>query len=278
MAIDSQPRLSGILDTVNSTLAHGPETKLPKEFYDPESMSIMDRLVRDEWFSGYSESREYRALGIGSLMGDIVSRMIVNVEKISQEETLKVGGPDEKSRWPQDRKTTIKLGLSGCHDTSIAAMLSSLGAFTNSSWPQYTSHIAVELFRKTDTSEGRASRVWKASTGFRQASSLESEMPVDELRDVSIPSAIARKKLDALPESERSKLNGYYVRIRYNDEPVTIPGCKAPGRHLDGDESFCTLEAFKAIVDKFTPLNWKQECRSNLQDPAFPIKPEPAGY
>ena len=293
VAIDSQPRLSGILDTIYSTLAHGPETKLPKDFYDHKSVSIMDRLVREEWFSGYNESREYRALGIGSLMGDIVSRMIVSVENTSQEEIIEVEESGEKPLRSQDKKTAVKLGLSGCHDTTIASMLTSLGAFTTGSWPQYTSHVAVELFKKTNTPEGDAPKVWKVdkspvtgasdgynkvSTSFRQSLGLNSKTPVDKLGEVNIPSANTRKKFDTLPESERAKLDGYYVRIRYNDEPITIPGCKVPGKHLDGNVSFCTLEAFKTIVDKFTPLNWKQECRSSLNHPAFPTKPEPAGY
>ena len=37
-------------------------------------------------------------------------------------------------------------------------------------------------------------------------------------------------------------------------------------------------EAFKAIVDGFTPKNWKQACMSNLDKPAFPEEIEPAGY
>jgi acid phosphatase len=293
VAIDSQPRLSGILDTINSTLAHGPGTKLPKEFYDQKGMAIINRLVIEEWFSGYNESQEYRALGIGSLMGDIVSRMVVSVERNSKEGFLEVRESDENSSSTKGRKTAIKLGLSGCHDTTLAAILTSLGAFKIESWPQYTSHIALEFFRKLDTPEGSASRAWKAdkissagatdyhstvSGWFRQVFGLNSGRALDEKRDVSKASAIARQKIDTLPPSERSKLDGYYVRIRYNDKPVTVPGCKASGKHLESDESFCTLEAFKAIVDKFTPLHWKQDCWSNLNGPTFPAKPEPAGY
>jgi acid phosphatase len=55
------------------------------------------------------------------------------------------------------------------------------------------------------------------------------------------PVGIARQKVEALPESDRAKLDDYYVRIRYNDKVMTVPGCKAAGKHLDGDESFCTL-------------------------------------
>jgi len=94
----------------------------------------------------------------------------------------------------------------------------------------------------------------------------------------SSPNAIGRKKTPDLTDAERSRLDGYYVRLRYNDQPVTIPGCRTLGNHLEGDESFCTLAAFKSIVDKFTPTDWRQQCRANIDAPAFPSKPEPAGH
>ncbi|KAL1835687.1 hypothetical protein VTK73DRAFT_5458 [Phialemonium thermophilum] len=85
--------------------------------------------------------------------------------------------------------------------------------------------------------------------------------------------------MEELTPAERQQLDGYYVRLRYNDEPVTIPGCRLPGNHLEGDESFCTLAAFKSIVDKFTPKNWKQECRMNADAPPLSTgEREPAGY
>lgn len=51
------------MDTVNSTLAHPNETRLPKEFYDAKGRNIIDTIGVEEWFSGYMESREYRQLG-----------------------------------------------------------------------------------------------------------------------------------------------------------------------------------------------------------------------
>jgi acid phosphatase len=37
--------------------------------------------------------------------------------------------------------------------------------------------------------------------------------------------------------------------------------------------------AFKAIVDKYTPTNWKEQCRANLDQPATATgNVEPAGY
>lgn len=56
-----------------------------------------------------------------------------------------------------------------------------------------------------------------------------------------LPVGIARKQLDELSGSDKSKLDGYFVRIRYNDKVMSVPGCKPDGKHLEGDESFCTL-------------------------------------
>jgi acid phosphatase len=92
------------------------------------------------------------------------------------------------------------------------------------------------------------------------------------------PEGIARKPITSLSPAQRDQLNDYYVRLRYNDKVMQIPGCKAPGKHLEGDTSFCTLDAFKSIVDKYTPKNWKAACVSRLEEPAFPEKVEPAGF
>lgn len=48
VAVDSHPRLCGIMDTINSTLAHGPKTKLPSNFYDAKVRDIGDRIAVEE--------------------------------------------------------------------------------------------------------------------------------------------------------------------------------------------------------------------------------------
>lgn len=49
VAVDSHPRLSGIMDTINSTLAHGPKTRLPSKFYDAKARDIIDRIGVEEY-------------------------------------------------------------------------------------------------------------------------------------------------------------------------------------------------------------------------------------
>ncbi|EHA50959.1 hypothetical protein MCOR02_008091 [Pyricularia oryzae] len=259
VAVDSRPRLSGIMDTVNSTLGHGPETRLPREFYDKKAIAITEKIGVEEWFSGYKESREYRALGIGSLMGDIVGRMISSVEGPAAE------GTERKNE--SRNYASVKFGLSGCHDTTLAGILASLGAFETDKWPPYTSHVAIEMFR--DPTRATATAVLPTNQGWWSALS-------SKVRKES--GGIGRRTMDELSPSETERLDGYYVRVRYNDEPVTIPGCKIPGNHLYGNENFCTLRAFKSIVDKYTPRNWKEDCRRSTTDPVIPAKPEPAGF
>jgi acid phosphatase len=241
VAVDSHPRLSGIMDTINSTLAHGPETRLPSEFYDERGRAIIDKIGVEEWFSGYQESQEYRTVGIGALVGDIVLRMVGNIENTSKDGMPEVGGKTGTLGKGRGGEKQIKFAMSGCHDTTLAALLASLGAFRDEAWPPYTSHIALELFRKGDLAQnpnvvGSMDKNIPAQTSkWSLWSSIFGKSRVATRQD------IARRPLQELAEVEKEKLDGYYVRVRYNDRPMTIPGCRLPGNHLEGDESFCTL-------------------------------------
>jgi acid phosphatase len=255
VAVDSHPRLSGIMDTINSTLAHGPETRLPNEFYDAKGLAIIEKIGVEEWFSGYQESQEYRSLGIGGLMGDVVSRMVGSVEMNGNDGLLEIGGKDGSSGRGRGGEKAIKMALSGCHDTTLAAVLASLGAFEGKPWPPYTSHIALELFRKSDLPQTRESAKLELDTNIPFASHSNDESQKGWLRRIfsnssraekdNGPVGIARHKVEELTDAQRSKLDGYFVRIRYNDEVMKVPGCKTVGKHLDGDDSFCTLVSLK---------------------------------
>ena len=301
VAVDSHPRLSGIMDTVNATLAHGPQTRLPKEFYDQKARDIIDQIGVEEWFSGYKESAEYRMLGIGGLVGDIVSCMTGSVEHNGNDGLMEIGGDGNLGRG-RGGERDIKFALSGCHDTTIAGLLSSLGAFDGEKWPPYTSHIAIELFRKTNwTAPNTVPGQTSSSDELKKRASLKSQSWWSSIfgrtKDIVDGKGIARKPMDQLTDEQKRTLRGYYVRIRYNDKIKQVPGCKQEGKHLEGDTTFCTLvgfdvllfptknsiyhllqEAFKSIADKYTPKNWKHACASNLGSPSFPEQPEPAGY
>lgn len=248
--VDSHPRLTGVMDTVNATLAHGSATKLPKEFYDEKLISHMDRICTEEWFAGYTMSNEYRKLGIGALVGDIVQNLV----KRTQNESFKIS-------------------LNGCHDTTLAATLASFGAFDveKDAWPPYTSSISVELFKSrsatgSSTPTSPSGTVWpsKEKTWWYSLFSSGSSS--------TTPTSSNRTPLAEMSATEKAGLDNHFVRLRYNDRPVNIPFCKLPGNHRAGDESFCTLAAFKEVADSFTPKDWKKECMANLGEPAMPAE------
>lgn len=232
VAVDSRPRLSGIMDTINATDAHGPGTKLPREFYDPRLRGIIDKIAVEEWYAGYKESQEYRTLGIGGLLGDVVARMVGSAERTPAD-----GGYEVSQTLNRATTAPIRFGMSGCHDTTLAGVLSSLGAFEGEKWPPFTSHVAIELFRK----DSQASQTQDGPTPAQPNPSWLSKIRGGAGRAGVPPAGIGRKRTEDLTDSEKQKLDGFFVRIRYNDRPVTVPGCRAPGNHLEGDESFCTL-------------------------------------
>jgi acid phosphatase len=306
VAVDSHPRLSGIMDTINSTLAHGTPTRLPSEFYDPKARAIIDKIGVEEWFSGYKENREYRTLGIGGLMGDVLERMTESVEGSGKTGIAEVGGENGELETGRGGEKEIRFALSGCHDTTLAAMLTSLGAFEGEKWPPYTSHIAIELFRKKDaTSPARIippdprdqpdqvdqtpvsrtpsdpSPESSPKPGFFSSMFSRSpspSLPSSTIASSSVSAPIGRTTTSLLSTSQLSKLNDYYVRIRYNDRTMVVPACKQPGKNLNGDETFCTLRAFKEVVDDFVPANWKRQCQMNLESKENVFRDEKAGY
>lgn len=248
LKVDSHPRLSGVMDTVNATLAHGPDTKLPKEFYEQKVREDIDKVCVEEWFIGYQESNDYRKLGIGSLIGDLTQRMVEHA-------TSKIVSPEEPFR----------MSLAGCHDTTLAAALTALGAMdaTRDKWPNFTSNIAFELLKRKNASmSGSTSSTVGLSTGKSWWSSLFSSAT----KSIAVS---ARTPLSEWPESEKAGLDQYYVRLRYNDKPMVLPYCKPVGKHFEGNETFCTLSAFKEATDSFCPRDWKAECGMNLGKPAM---------
>lgn len=247
--VDSHPRLSGIMDTTNATLAHGKETRLPSEFYDPKVREGVDRICTEEWFIGYQESNEYRRLGIGAAVGDVTQKMVEHVRS---------GGKGDDS---------FKISLNGCHDTTIAATLAALGVFDvdKDKWPNFTSNIAIELFRAKDRNSA-------STAGSGAIYPSQSKTWLSSLTSIFTPASSntsARAPLAALPDTEKDNFDDYFVRLRYNDSPVTLPACKAAGKHWRDDESFCTLRAFKDAADSITPVDWRRECGENLGLPAM---------
>lgn len=160
--------------------------------------------------------------------------MMGSVTHNSDDGILEIGGEDGSLGRGRGGETRIQFGLSGCHDTTLAAILSSLGAFEGETWPAYSSHLAVELFRREGQPDYREPEAEKSlKSRMMSFGSLKWAKEAE--------GGISRTASDDLNQAEREKMDGYFVRLRYNDRPMTVPGCRLPGKHLEGDKSFCTL-------------------------------------
>ena len=296
VAVDGKPRISGIMDTLNATLAHGSDTKLPSEFEGRSLREYIDKIAVSEWYDGYKESREYRMLGVGSLVAEMTTRMCKHVEYQQQHGESKQTVPSASSR----SETPPRLYLAGAHDTTLAGTLASLGAFGDNPWPPYTSHIAVELFHdKSHSIPPTAANSAKDANPSTSASlhpqsrwftsipligqHLKPTTPTPANSSSTNPAHAPTSSLPLAgsqsdPSAPLTPLDSYYVRIRYNDVPVQIPGCRTKGNHLSGDRSFCTLRAFREIVEGFAPRDWRAQCRENLREPSLPLRGEDAGW
>ncbi|KAL6713702.1 hypothetical protein ACLMJK_009167 [Lecanora helva] len=187
IAVNSTPKLHGIFDTINATMAAShPDLRLPKELNDRRAYAIMNRILMAEEYSGYAENRECRRLGIGALLGEIVQTMERRIWQ-GKNNDGDGDGNDASSNGP-------RLALYAAHDSTLAAILTSLGVWGSGQghWPPYTSSLALELFKLRES----------------QGSDDESK---------------------------------HFVRLRYNDRSLILPGCRLKGLYLSGREDFCTL-------------------------------------
>ncbi|RUP52188.1 hypothetical protein BC936DRAFT_138072 [Jimgerdemannia flammicorona] len=137
-----------------------------------------------------------------------------------------------EGRTEEERKAgddELKMAVYAGHDTSIAPMLILLDAFDNK-WPPFSSIIIFELLQDTTVPPK------KTSSWF--------------------PAIFASKKPDPVASAST-----HYVRVRYNDRILRLPGCAALGaHHASEDTSLCTMDAFRKIVEGQVPKNYIEEC------------------
>ncbi|PWY67078.1 phosphoglycerate mutase-like protein [Aspergillus sclerotioniger CBS 115572] len=239
VAVDARPSIHAIHDMISSTSASGSVVRLPEEFYDNGVMQIVEHIAYEEEFGIYQQNEEARRLGIGPILGDVVQRMVNQVQ--SQTGDALPG-------------SSIKLFLAGSHDSTVGAIAASLGSVDlerTGNWPPYGSVLAIELFQDQTTAR---------------------------MLDGGSLRATGRTPLSQLSHQQKQSLQHYYVRLRYNNRVLVVPGCRPPGRNWRGEESFCTLTVFKEIVDRFTPTAWRESCARRLDQACFPATIEPAGY
>lgn len=201
VAVDARPSIHALHDLITSTSASDSSVvRLPEQFYEKAVTQIVERISYEEEFGVYHENEEARRLGIGSILGDVVQRMVTTAQRQASDALP---------------GSSTKLFLAGSHDSTVGAMAASLGSVDverSGNWPPYGSVLAIELFQDQDTK-----------------------------RDGESSPAIGRTPFSQLSDQQKQSLQHHYVRLRYNNRALVVPGCRSPGRNWRGDESFCTL-------------------------------------
>ncbi|KZT70468.1 phosphoglycerate mutase-like protein [Daedalea quercina L-15889] len=203
--LDGKPRASGILDTVRAANAHA--ISIPSEFKDPAVIDLIEKAVVHEWFAGY-QTEEVRRLGMGPLLSDLSRKLQAKAER---------GDRDP-----------LKILIHSTHDTSLAALCSTLDVFDNR-WPAFSSAITFELFRRQPQRETAQQSIWQ-----------------------NVLAPLRQQRSDGASE--------YYVRMRYQNRNLPLPICAGEGKHLPGSPEFCTLAAFRERIKQLTPVDWDTEC------------------
>ncbi|KAK0552889.1 hypothetical protein OC846_002727 [Tilletia horrida] len=143
---------------------------------------------------------------------------------------------DAKIAQPEQNK--LKLGIYSTHDTTLAGILCTLDVFDHQ-WPSFAASVNFELFRRAKAESGKAGGQSSVMRFFGLGDARNS-----------------------------SGTEEHFIRVRYGDQTLRLPACAGPGKHLDGHEEFCTVDAFREIVESLRHpdgLSWEAECEAGTR-------------
>ncbi|KAK9469775.1 histidine phosphatase superfamily [Lipomyces arxii] len=131
-----------IIDTYASAVSHNITT--PAAFENRDAVNLVGRAALDSEFIGFDKNQEMKRLGMGRFLGEVLHRMTVGDPIIAgnKEEATKLLGKEFKTA----NKIPL-LALYAAHDSSIGALLATMGVFDNR-WINFTTHITFELFKE----------------------------------------------------------------------------------------------------------------------------------
>ncbi|KAK9235586.1 histidine phosphatase superfamily [Lipomyces kononenkoae] len=132
-----------IIDTYSSALAHN--VKAPPGFANRQVVNTVARAALETAFAGFEKNAEMKQLGMGRFFAEVLQRMTVG-DPVGSESAAEISQMLGRKETKVHRKVPM-LALYGAHDSSIGAILSSLGVF-DYRWINFTSHITFELFEE----------------------------------------------------------------------------------------------------------------------------------
>ncbi|KAJ1903177.1 hypothetical protein IWQ60_012612, partial [Tieghemiomyces parasiticus] len=146
-----------------------------------------------------------------------------------------VGAPAAETHTAYD-PAKLKFSIFSGHDSTILPLLA-IFAPDLGQWPAYAAHLSLELFQ---------------DPSYQPAPAQAKEGGVDA-RDAALQSLPARPL--TLP---RESYATYFVRLRFNDQFLTLPKCAPKGRHHPQmGPTMCTFDAFYETVERLIPTDYR---------------------
>lgn len=136
MAVGSLPSIEHLRDYIickSATIKCPGE--IPECFRNQDVLRTMETICIDFRLAGFIESAEIRALGIGTLLDELIGRMKSIAAKHDSGETT---------------TTETNFVLLSSHDTTLAAMLITLEAEQEVRWPDFSTTLVFELFSRQE--------------------------------------------------------------------------------------------------------------------------------
>ncbi|KAJ3109354.1 hypothetical protein HDU96_007242 [Phlyctochytrium bullatum] len=212
---------------------------------DPELFRDLEEYVTSYWWDVFAvpsgvampETTQDAVKGVGGkewgreMKALAIGRFVGDLKEMM---TAAVKGAGKG--WWNEREETAevpKLAIFSGHDTTVGPLLAALNGYGGPTRhvPDFRANLAFELYHRPAATTAPGSWTsWIASAWT--------------------PAAAAGP--------------AHFVRLRYNGEPLALPQCAGKGKHLDGDKTLCTFEAFRKSMEEVVPRDWEGECRPRV--------------
>ncbi|KAI9668834.1 MAG: hypothetical protein M1831_000903 [Alyxoria varia] len=147
--------VKALFDTVASVKAlPSPEDRLPPPFFDGNLYKILEEWSSKKEHGLFADSPQYQSLAVGPLLEEISNKLRYSSRTVNSV----IGSGDKNCSngvvFQDGTESTARFWLNACHDTTLAAIMCSLGIMgpqTESGfyWPSFGDVLAIELFSET---------------------------------------------------------------------------------------------------------------------------------
>ncbi|KAJ1654209.1 hypothetical protein IWQ61_005817 [Dispira simplex] len=206
-----------------------------------DTMVKLEEITACEWTLGMKQNLPYLRL----LTGRVVEELVTQIkDKIHYEASNRAGKPYTVPLGRTYSPADLKFTVLSAHDSTLLPMLTMINP-SHTEWPAFAAHITLELFHDPTLAPSQLATL--REVGERTLEKGPSDVP-----------PLALHHIDLDPEEHA----GYFVRVRYNDQFLTLPQCTPSDHHHPKmGPTMCTFASFYDTVRRAIPNNYREECQ-----------------